>query len=92
MKLCSLTPKAALLILGLVPACSNSNESAPPPLAGCSALAGDVACKRANGECVSLQCVDDVWQCAAGETVIALAPGRCANADGGVSGDAGGAD
>ncbi len=77
----------ALLILGLLAACSKS-ESAPPPLQGCSAIQGGVACKRANGECVALQCVNEFWQCAADETIIALAPGRCTNVDaGGAAGD-----
>ena len=78
---------AALSILGLLAACSKS-ESAPPAPTGCSSMPDAIACQRANGECVALQCVDEFWQCAAGESVIVLAPGRCTNADAG-NGDAG---
>jgi hypothetical protein len=83
---------AALLILGLLAACSN-NASAPPAPRVCSAMPDTIACRTASGECVALTCVNEFWQCAAGETVIVLAPGRCTNddagADAGGNGDAG---
>jgi hypothetical protein len=79
-----------LLICGLLPGCSN-DESAPPPPAGCGPLADNVACERASGECVPLQCVGLSWACAPEEIVVARAPGRCMLDDAGAD-DAGADD
>ena len=88
-----LASMTALWVAGVLPACSK-NDSAPPALTGCSLTTEGVACMRASGECVPLQCVDDSWQCAPGETVTALVPGRCSDAgvDAGGNGDAGEAE
>jgi len=78
-----------LLLSELLPGCSK-DASAPAPAAGCGPLADNVACERASGECVPLQCVSQSWACAPGETVVALVPGRCTLDDAGA--DAGVAD
>ena len=78
-----------LLLCGLLPGCSK-DESAPPPAAGCGPLADNVACERASGECVPLQCVAQSWACAPEERVVARVPGRCMVDDAGA--DAGAAD
>ena len=78
-----------LLLSELLPGCSK-DESAPLPAAGCGPLADNVACERASGECVPLQCVAQSWACAPEERVVARVPGRCMVDDAGA--DAGAAD
>ena len=69
----------------------SKDESAPPPAAVCTMMPNNIACERENGECAPLQCVGQNWECAPGETLIVLTPGRCSNDDAG-NGDAGSTD
>jgi len=71
-----------LVLSTLVSGCSQ-DESAPPAAGGCSGSPAQMTCRRANGACVPLRCVDEAWQCASGETLTVVATGRCAGPDAG---------